>query len=221
MSRRAKWIFSVAAALIAVDAVVLAFIFATDESPVVVASSSSAVVSSGTALIGGPFALVRTDGTAVTDQTYLGKWMLIYFGYTHCPDICPLSLANIGAAVEKLGPEASKLQPLFITVDPKRDTREVLGEYLWSFDARIIGLTGSEEQTGAVAKAYKVSVESHQGQGNDSYLVDHSSYVYLMDPRGKFVDVIEGATPPAQLADWLRKSMRDNSTCEVSDTCDI
>ena len=169
------------------------------------------MVSTGTAAIGGPFTLAATDGTTVTDATYRGKWMLIYFGYTFCPDACPTVLTNLSIALELLGNEADKVQPLFITVDPRRDTREVLGEYLKSFDSRIIGLTGSEEQTSAAAKAYKVYIESHTGEGEDNYLVDHSSFVYLMDPIGKFAGVIRGETPGEEMAARLRKLMNEHS----------
>jgi cytochrome oxidase Cu insertion factor (SCO1/SenC/PrrC family) len=125
-------------------------------------------ISTGTAAIGGPFTLVATDGTAVTDASYRGKWMLIYFGYTFCPDACPAALANVSAALKMLGNEADKVQPLFITVDPKRDTRQVLGEYLKSFDPRIIGLTGSEEQNGCrregVQGLHRVKPRQSQGR---------------------------------------------------------
>ncbi len=179
------------------------------------------VVSSGNAAIGGPFILMTTDGRAVSDQTYRGKWMLIYFGYNFCPDACPTALTNMSIALQTMRGEAEPIQPLFITVDPKRDTAAVLGEYLKSFDPRIGGLTGSVAQTEATVKTYRIYVERQKAQGDGSYLVDHSSYVYLMDPQGKFVDVIEGATPPAQMAEWLRKSMRERLTCKERNTCAI
>ncbi len=155
--------------------------------------------------IGGPFTLVATDGKTVTDQTYRGKWLFIYFGYTFCPDACPTALNNISVALEKLGAEADKIQPLFITVDPKRDTPQVMGDYLKSFDPRIVGLTGSQAQTDGVAKAYRVYVATQENGGD--YAVDHSAYFYLMDPQGKFVNVIAGDVPGDQMADKLRKMM--------------
>src|ERR1700730_5312855 len=106
---------------------------------------ASKVASSGEATIGGPFTLVGTDGSTITDQTYRGEWMLIYFGYTFCPDACPTALANMSGALAALGRSADHIQPLFITVDPARDTREALADYLQSFDPRIVGLTGSAE----------------------------------------------------------------------------
>jgi protein SCO1/2 len=183
------------------------------------AHPAATVVSSGTAAIGGAFAILTTDGKAVTDQTYRGTWMLIYFGYTFCPDACPTTLTNMSIALQTLREEADPIQPLFITVDPKRDTAAVLGEYLKSFDPRIEGLTGSQQQTEAIVKTYRVFAEPQKAQSDGSYLVDHSPYVYLIDPLGKFVDVIEGATPPAEMAEWLRKSMRDRVTCKETNTC--
>lgn len=162
--------------------------------------------SASSVAIGGPFTLIATDGKTVTDQTYRGKWLLIYFGYTFCPDACPTALNNIGVALEKLGPEANKFQPIFITVDPKRDTIQVMGDYLKSFDPRIVGLTGSQAQTDSVAKAYRVYV-APQRSGGDDYPVDHSAYIYLMDQRGKFVNVIAGDMPGEQMADKLREMM--------------
>ena len=176
------------------------------------------VVSSGTAAIGGPFALVTADGRNVTEQTYRGKWMLIYFGYTACPDACPTALTNMSVALQQLRSEAGPIQPLFITVDPERDKAAVLRDYLTSFDPRIVGLTGSEAQTEAVVKTYRVYVKLEKSKGND-YSVDHSSYIYLMDLTGKFVAVIEGVTPPDQLADWLRKSIQEHSVCKAGNTC--
>jgi protein SCO1/2 len=141
--------------------------------------------------IGGPFTLTATDGTTVSDQTYRGKWMLIYFGYTSCPDACPTALNDMGVALDRLGREASALQPIFITVDPMRDTPDALAEYLKSFDPHIVALTGTKDQIAAVAKAYRVYYSPHEADGGD-YLVDHSSYFYLIDPQGAFVNVFAG-----------------------------
>jgi len=166
------------------------------------------VVTTGTATIGGPFALASTNGKDVTDQAYRGKWMLIFFGYTFCPDACPTALNNISVALEKLGPDASKLQPLFVTVDPQRDTREVMTEYLKSFDSRILGLTGTQAQIDSVVKEYRVYVAQQRPEtGGDDYLVSHSAYIYLMDPQGKFVNVIQGSEGGEEIATWLRKQI--------------
>ena len=160
----------------------------------------------GTAAIGGPFSLLATNGETVTDQTFRGKWRLMFFGYTFCPDACPTALNNISIALEKLGSDADKLQPLFVTVDPQRDTREVMADYLKSFNPRILGLTGTQDQINRVVKEFRIYVASQKSatSGGD-YLVSHSAYIYLMDPQGKFVNVIQGSESGEEIAAWLRK----------------
>ncbi len=175
-------------------------------------TSQSAIVGRairvGTPAIGGPFTLVSANGESVTDQNFRGKWLLIFFGYTSCPDLCPTALANVSVALEKFGPDTSRLQPLFITVDPQRDTREVMANYLKSFDARILGLTGTQAQIDQVTKEYRVYVALDKSEkGGDDYLVSHSAYLYLMDPERKFVNVIEGKEDGDAIAAWLRKEM--------------
>jgi protein SCO1 len=162
--------------------------------------------------IGGPFALETADGTTVTDKTYRDKWQLVYFGYTLCPDACPTALNEIAGALQQLGPLADKVQPLFITVDPQRDTPAVIGDYVRNFDPRIVGLTGSPEAIAAVAKAYKVYYAVHRtGNGPDDYLMDHSGFVYLMDPEGRFVRVLSGETSAHAMADKLRPFLSPSS----------
>jgi protein SCO1/2 len=168
------------------------------------------ITTSGTAAIGGPFTLVATDGETVSDQTYRGKWLLIYFGYTYCPDACPTALNSISLALERLGSQANDLQPLFVTVDPDRDTRETMVKYLTSFDSRIIGLTGTKEQIDSVIKEYRLYVSREKPEhGGDDYLISHSSYIYLMDPQGHFVNVIHGEELGDEIAIRLRKEMAD------------
>jgi protein SCO1/2 len=165
------------------------------------------VTTSGTAAIGGPFTLLATNGESVSDQTYRGKWLLLFFGYTYCPDACPTTLTNISVALEKLGSDASKLQPLFVTVDPQRDTRDAMTEYLKSFDPRILGLTGTQAQIESVVKEYRVYVAPEKTDVGDDYLVSHSAYIYLMDPQGKFVNVIPGSEAGEKIAAWFGKQM--------------
>lgn len=170
--------------------------------------SESGTVTTGKASIGGPFALVATDGQMVTDRTYRGKWLLIYFGYTSCPDACPNALNSMSIALEKLGPRAGEFQPLFVTVDPQRDTRDVVANYLTSFDSRIVGLTGTEDQIDGVIKEYRLYVSREKPDaGGKDYLVSHSSYIYLMDPRAAFVNVIQSDAAGDDIAAWLRKEM--------------
>jgi len=158
--------------------------------------------------VGGPFTLTAPDGTTVTDETYRGKWLLVFFGYTFCPDICPTTLYEIVAALEELGTDAAKLQPIFVTIDPERDTPEVMGKYTGAFDPRIVGLTGSPQQIAAVARAYGAYSALHKtGTGAEDYVVDHSTYIYIMDIQGKFVRGLDFDTPARRIADTLRKIM--------------
>lgn len=174
----------------------------------------SAVTSStgASAPAGGPFSLIDGSGATVTDRTFRGKWELVFFGYTYCPDLCPTTLNTISDALAALGPLADKVQPLFITVDPQRDTQAVIGDYVRNFDPRIVGLTGSPEAIAAVAKEYKVYYAVHRtGNGPDDYLMDHSGFVYLMDPDGRFVRVLSGETSAQAMADKLRPLLSPSS----------
>lgn len=151
----------------------------------------------GTATVGGPFTLVDSQGRTVTDAAFRGKVMLVYFGYTHCPDVCPTDLAAIGEAVRLLGPAADDLAPIFITLDPQRDTPTVMGDYVQLIDDRVIGLTGSPAATDAAAKAYRVYyAKVTQPDFPDGYGVDHSAYMYLMGRDGKFLTVFRHGTEP-------------------------
>lgn len=159
--------------------------------------------------IGGPFTLTSPDGATVTDQTYRGKWLLVYFGYTFCPNTCPTTLFEIAAALQKLGPDAAKVQPIFITVDPERDTRDVMAQYTQSFDPRIVGLTGSPAQIAAVAHEYGAYYVAHKsGESANDYLIDHSTYVYVMNQQGKFVQAFEANTSADRIAHDLLHLMK-------------
>ncbi len=158
--------------------------------------------------IGGPFVLTSPDGTTVSEQTYRGKWLLVFFGYTSCPDTCPTALLEMAAALGRLGPDADKLQPLFITVDPRRDTPAIMGNYTQSFDPRIVGLTGTSQQIAAVAQEYGVYYAPRKsGMGAEDYVMDHSTYIYLMDPEGKFVRGLDADTPGERIAEAVRGAM--------------
>jgi len=159
--------------------------------------------------IGGPFNLTAPDGTTVTDQTYRGKWLLVYFGYTFCPNTCPTALLEIATALRRLGPNAAKVQPIFITVDPKRDTPDVMAQYTQSFDPRIAGLTGTPAQIAAVAHEYGAYYVAHKSNGGaNDHLIDHSTYIYVMDPRGQFVQAFDADTPADRIADDLLYDMK-------------
>jgi protein SCO1/2 len=201
--------------LIAATVVALVGVWYAASLPRAVTSQSGIVgkaIRTGTPAIGGPFTLVSTNGESVTHQTFRGKWLLIFFGYTSCPDLCPTALANVSVALEKFGPDTGRLQPLFITVDPQRDTREVMANYLKSFDARIVGLTGTQAQIDQVTKEYRVYVALDKSEkSGDDYPVSHSGYLYLMDPKGTFVNVIEGKEDGDAIAAWLRKQMTSSA----------
>lgn len=157
--------------------------------------------------IGGPFNLVDHNGRPVTDAAYRGRWMLVFFGYTDCPEDCPLTLQKMAIALNALGPLADRIAPLFITVDPARDTPDRLTTYLANFGARIIGLTGNSEQIAAVAKAYRVyySPAEHEQSGAD--LVGHSTFLYLMNPSGRLDALLRPDISADQLAAALRAQL--------------
>ncbi len=153
---------------------------------------------SGAALIGGPFALTDQRGARVTDADFRGRAMLVYFGYSFCPDICPTDLAAMAAAIDALGPRGAEVQPLFITIDPERDTVERLAEYAPLFHPRLIALTGTPEEIRTAAAQYRVYYEK-AGTGPD-YLMNHSGIIYLMDPQGRFVTHFAQGTPTDEIA---------------------
>lgn len=171
---------------------------------------ATAANSAAGAALGGPFTLVRGDGKTVTDQTYRGKLLLVYFGYTTCPDVCPTTLNNIAQALIQLGNQADAVTPVFITVDPKRDTPQVIGRYVKSFDPRIVGLSGSDAQIAAIAKEYRVYYQPAPGQGGD-YLVDHSSFLYLMGRDGKFLKLMPGSMSGGEIADAIKPFIASGS----------
>jgi len=158
--------------------------------------------------IGGPFRLIDQDQMVRTEKDFSGKYMLVFFGYTYCPDVCPTTLAVMADALEKIGPVADKVKPVFITVDPKRDTPEKIKSYLSSFGPRFVGLTGSVSDIAAVAKEYRVYYREHPPENGGEYTVDHSGVVYLMDPNGMFVANYSLETSPDTLAADLIKRMR-------------
>jgi len=163
----------------------------------------------GTAsLVGGPFTLENGSGQLVTDRNFRGKYMLVYFGYTFCPDVCPTTLSEVADAMDKLGAKADRLQPIFISVDPKRDTPDVVKQYAAAFGPRLIGLTGTPEQIAAVAKEYRVYYAEHRtGPGPNDYSMDHSSVLYLMGPDGKFVAPIRPDENGTEMAADLSRLM--------------
>lgn len=165
------------------------------------APPSGAVSSSGTAAIGGPFTMVDTEGRTVDESVLNGRWSLVFFGFTYCPDICPATMTALAAAKLKLPPaQAEQLQTVFVSIDPERDTPAQLKSYLSSpaFPRPIIGLTGSPEQVKAIASAYRVYY-AKSGDGPD-YLMDHNSAIYLLNPEGAFVRLVRPDAKPEDMA---------------------
>jgi protein SCO1/2 len=170
--------------------------------------SSSSSGGAGGLGIGGPFTLQDGSGKPVTDQNFRGRYMLVYFGYTFCPDVCPTTLNAVADAMDKLGPAASRIQPLFITVDPKRDTPEVVKQYAAAFGPSIEGLTGTPDEIAAVAKEYRVYYAEHRtGPGPNDYSMDHSSVLYLMSPTGGFIAPVRADQTGDDIAANLKKLM--------------
>lgn len=168
--------------------------------------------SATTPQVGGAFSLVDHTGRTVTDQDFRGEYLLIYFGYTFCPDVCPNTLLAVSQALDDLGPLADQVRPILITVDPERDDRAVLAEYVRHFHPRLVGLTGSPERIAEAAKAYQVysakaQVPEDQGGGGGDYLMDHSGFLYLMDREGSLGALLSHDSGPDEIAAKIRELM--------------
>ena len=152
--------------------------------------------------IGGPFTLVHGRGETVTDEEVITEPSIVYFGFASCPDVCPLDLARNASAVDLLEERGTLATPVFVTVDPERDTPEVVGDYAEAFHPRMVGLTGSPEQVDAAAKAYRVYY-AKAGEDPETYMMEHSSFSYLVLPEVGFVDFVNRDEPPEAVADRL------------------
>ncbi len=166
--------------------------------------------------IGGPFALADHHGNRVTDKSWPGQYLLLFFGFTHCPDVCPLNLSIITEALENVSDEiVAKVQPLMITIDPDRDTPNAMKDYMSLFYPKFIGLTGTQAEIKVATKAYrvyeqKVLLEAAGGNPEDNYTMNHSSFTYLMGPDGTLVDVFAHNTPPQEIVTALRNVVSPN-----------
>jgi protein SCO1/2 len=167
-------------------------------------SGANRVVGQGEASIGGPFSLTDQDGQVRQTADFRGRFMLVYFGYSYCPDICPTSLAVMADALDKLGAEAERVVPIFVTVDPGRDTPRVLKAYLKAFGPRFMGLSGDAKAIAAAARAYRVYYQKRSLKGG-GYAMDHSSHIYLMGPDGNFIALYDETLGPDGLAQALKK----------------
>jgi protein SCO1/2 len=157
--------------------------------------------------IGGPFTLVDQNGQTVTEADYAGRWLLVYFGFTYCPDVCPTSLTRNVDAIDLLGEKGEMVTPVLISIDPQRDTPEKLKEYVNLFHPRMVGLTGTPQQTASVAKEYRVFYMKSPGNTPDTYLVDHSSLTYLIGPDGEFVEFFGHSTSAEEMANRIKQHL--------------
>lgn len=166
------------------------------------------VAATGKALIGGAFELTEPSGKRVTDKDFLGKPLLVYFGFTNCPDMCPAGLQIIGATLDNMGADAGRLSAVFISLDPERDTPQVMGEYVKSFHPHIVGLTGSAADIASVAKAYRVYyAKTDPDPATGRYSIDHSGFMYLMNGDGQFTHHFPHTVSVEKLAAALRKAL--------------
>lgn len=155
--------------------------------------------------LGGPFTLTDHNGDTVTQEDFRGRFALIYFGYTFCPDVCPTELGQVAAALDILGAAGDKVTPVLITIDPERDTAEVLAEYVPLFHERLVGLTGTPQQIHDAAAAYRVFYRKVENPDYTYYLMDHSSFTYLLGPEGSVVSLFRYGTPAEEMAAAIRR----------------
>jgi cytochrome oxidase Cu insertion factor (SCO1/SenC/PrrC family) len=158
--------------------------------------------------IGGPFTLTDHTGTPFGSTELAGNYALVYFGYTFCPDICPTELGQIAEAIDILGPEGDRVRPVMITIDPERDTPEVLSEYVPLFHERLVGLTGTEAEVRDVATNYRVFYKRFEDPSYTYHLMDHTSFVYLLAPTGEIASMFRYGTPPEDIAATIRQHMQ-------------
>ncbi|MFQ5784316.1 MAG: SCO family protein [Alphaproteobacteria bacterium] len=226
MQKRGTWIvIGLAAAVIAAGAVFLGYSY------VARVTAQDAAETASSPEIGGPFTLVDHTGRTVTDRDFRGKLMLVYFGYTFCPDVCPTDLQIIGDAMDILGKAGNDVQPIFVTIDPERDTVAVMADYVGNFHPRLLGLTGTEEQIAAAAKAYRVAyfkvfyppfedddenaagdTNDENGDDNADYLMNHSAFTYLMGRDGRYLGVFPNGARPEDMAAEIRAQLNGPSS---------
>jgi protein SCO1/2 len=172
------------------------------------AGAAAAADGPRTVALGGPFALIAPDGRTVTDADLRGRWLLLTFGYTFCPDVCPTTLAVVAEALDLLGADAERVRAVFVTVDPARDTPAAMGAYTAAFDRRILGLTGTQAQTDAAAAAWRVHHRTRATDADDRfYPVDHGTHLYVVDPDGAFARAVAHGESAATVAAVLRETM--------------
>ena len=162
-----------------------------------------------TASVGGPFSLIDGDGRRVTEADFKGKWLMIFFGYTFCPDACPTTLGAMADTMDRMGAQAEQIQPIFITIDPERDTPQVMKAYVGNFGPKIVGLTGTSSDIAQVAQAFRVYYKK-AGDG-PNYMMDHSTAILVMNPQFQFAGIVAGDAKPAQMVERLNQLISEGS----------
>lgn len=202
MAHRATVVFAIVTLLIAFGIGLSAWWF----------TRADGALQQGEALVGGPFELTDQDGKRVTDKDFRGRYMLVAFGYTFCPDVCPSELQVMSAALDKLGKDAERVQPVFVSIDPERDAPKVMKNYVANFRPGFMGLTGSADDIAKAASAYRVYYARAKGfEDKADYLMDHSALIFLMGPDGKYVKFFPYSTDAEQLARDIKAAMASNS----------
>lgn len=158
--------------------------------------------------LGGPFSLTDHTGRAVTEGDFAGRFLLVYFGFTYCPDVCPTELGTIAAAMDALEEQGERVTPVFVTIDPERDTPAAMADYVSRFHPRMVGLTGTPQQVAAAARAYRVFYAKVERPEMTQYLMDHSSFIYLVGPDGRVRSLFRPETAPEAIAQAVRGQLR-------------
>jgi cytochrome oxidase Cu insertion factor (SCO1/SenC/PrrC family) len=202
-----RWYYTISVVVAAIALVIVAFFASQHYFGALMPGDDARRAEATTPAIGGPFTLTDQHGNIVTDADYRGRYMLIYFGFTYCPDVCPTTLATMAEALDLVGDEAGTIVPILITVDPERDTPEQLNMYVSHFSPRFVALTGTPEQIASVAREYRVyyAKVAEKGADEDAYTMDHSAITYLMGPDGTYVRHFGHATTADQMAERLRE----------------
>ncbi len=188
-------------------ALLAAVYFTSRETPVSETEQARTAEEIAREIVTGEFSLVDGSGRPLTDVDFRGSWLLIFFGYTHCPDVCPTTLGTVALIMDDLGADGDALQPLFITVDPARDTPDIVGAYAAAFHPRIIGLTGSEEQVAAAAKSHRAYYARVPLPEAGDYAMDHSAHLYLMDPDGLYATAFSQRDTVESIVQSIRRRL--------------
>ncbi|MEH6403983.1 MAG: SCO family protein [Sneathiella sp.] len=199
-------VFAYTVALFVVIGVTVAALVLTGIIPSASNSGRSGIIV-GAPQIGGEFTATNNKGKAVSDKDFQGKMMLVFFGYTFCPDVCPTEMQTFSQVMSELGDDAASVTPVFITIDPARDTVPVIDEFVQAFHPSIVGLTGTNDQIDQIKKAYRAYGQQVEGDDSEYYLVDHTSFTYLMGTDGKLITVFSYGTTPEEITKTIKEQI--------------